>query len=1047
VKEQPSKPIQLTRVGLLICGIFALGAFLRVYQLSEMAYHHDESLHAYYSYKLFHDGRQEYRYDPVYHGPFLYHYTALIYALFGDSDFTGRLPQVTFGLLIFFLVLRLRPWIGTPGVVCTLIAVALSPTLTYFSRFARNDILIAGMTLGIVVFAMDYIRTRQPLHLVGSLFFLGLMYCCKENSLITGFILCSYLVFFGVYYIFSRPKEARKIALYTVFGDYAPLTKSLVIYGLFSFFAFFYSKVIIGRIDWSDVTGDMTLGVIQSHIQAYLAEHPKFTATWMVLVVLVSAAVFAGMWWIRRWAGGKPAEAVAGRGKWEAIAKENYPLVLGWAIIVCLFCLLFTTLLYNPAGLRYGLVEYYAYWIGQQEHPRIGGPLSYYIPRLFLYEILGVLFGIAAYIYYLVRAIGWGWFLSGQIVFFGALRQFYAYIHGPAAFRENLTGHILELVLFVALGGLVLAGYKIIRLILLRPAVDESRPYPSPYNDSVEVDGYRLFLVYWSIVALIIYSILNEKVPWLMTHQALPICLLAGVFAGDLWRLPGRGAARKAVMAAFVILAIYSLRTNILLNIYNPDNPREIMVYTQSTPDVVRIRDEVEHIAHLLGKDKFMARRDNERSRYQNESSETLVATQGEAQWPFVWYFRHYRTTPGMPVKPLPPVIIVDPNMDTQMQTLAGGKYTVRKYPIRAWWPPYGKTVSPFAAINDPDQPSIKSASQAWGWLAKYMWTREVWSPPGSSDMLVYVRKDLLKEVPAPKVDEGYSQAPQTLVRLAAWGSKGTGPGQFQMPKGVTISPDGQLIYVLDSGNCRIQVLDVNGNFMAQCGSAGRGPGQFNPDYGGPCGGIALGGNGHIFATDTWGNRILIFGQDADPVDAWTQAGPGGTYFGPRGLAVAPDGKVVVADTGHHCLIFYGPDGKYLNTVGSMGAGPGQFTEPVGVAVSADGEIYVADVGNLRIQVLGPDGMFRRQWNILGWTEDPNARIWVEPYIALGPNGSVYVTDSIKGMIHRFNQSGGNVRLGVVAGGFGAPKGIACDKDDNLYVVDAEQHRIIKTRF
>ncbi|HPO09030.1 MAG TPA: TIGR03663 family protein, partial [bacterium] len=259
MKEQPSKPIQWTHVGLMICGIFAVGAFLRLYQLSEMAYHHDESLHAYYSYKLFHDGRSEYHYDPVYHGPFLYHYTALIYALFGDSDFTGRLPEVTFGLLMLVLILRLRPWIGTPGVICTLIAVALSPTLTYFSRFARNDIFIATMTLGIVVFAMDYIRTKQPLHLVGSLFFLGLMYCCKENSLITGFILCSYLVFFGVYFVLSRPKEARKIALRAVFADCAPLTKSLVIYGLFSFFAFFYSKVIISRINWSDVTGDMNL--------------------------------------------------------------------------------------------------------------------------------------------------------------------------------------------------------------------------------------------------------------------------------------------------------------------------------------------------------------------------------------------------------------------------------------------------------------------------------------------------------------------------------------------------------------------------------------------------------------------------------------------------------------------------------------------------------------------------------------------------------------------------------------------------------------------
>ncbi|MFH1744512.1 MAG: flippase activity-associated protein Agl23, partial [bacterium] len=700
VKETAPKTIKLTQIGLLIFGIFLVAAFLRLFQLSDMAYHHDESLHAYYSFNLYNNSRADYHYDPTYHGPFLYHFGALIFFLFGDSDFTGRLPFVLFGMLMLYLILRLRPIIGTAGVVFTLVAVTLSPTLTYFSRFARNDIYIATESLAIAVFALDYFRTKKPASLIWMLFFLGLMYCTKENSLMMGFVLCSYVVFYGIHYVLCRPKEMRRIALRAVVVDYSPFVKSLIIYGLYSFFSFFYSKFIMDQIDWSKIPDTLELGKINAQMSLYLSEHPGFTRMWVFFALIASVVAFAGLWYARRRVTAGQSDRPQGKERWEGIAREYYPLVVGWAIVVALFCVLFTTLLYNRGGLKAGLVDYYSYWIGQQSRPRIAGPTSFYIPRLLLYETLAVLFGIAAYIYYLVRGIGWGWFLSSQVVLFGALKQFYAFVGNHESFRANFAGHILEFFLFVALGGLVIAGYKIIRLALKTPAREEGAPL-SPATPVGDVDGFRSFLVYWSVSAIVIYSILHEKVPWLLTHQALPLCLLAGTFAGDLWNLLGRGAARKAVMAAFCVLAIYSLRANVLLNFYNPDNPREIMVYTQSAREVVQVRNEVDHIAFLLGKDKFMARRSNERSRYQNEAAEPLVAMKGDAEWPYYWYFRHYSVSGGIPGKPLPPVVIVDLNMETRMQTLAGGNYTVRRYPIRAWWPPYGKTSWPFDAIND----------------------------------------------------------------------------------------------------------------------------------------------------------------------------------------------------------------------------------------------------------------------------------------------------------------------------------------------------------
>ena len=66
--------------------VILLGAFLRLWALGDKPLHHDESIHAWYSFKLFTDGGGAYRYDPAYHGPFLYHANALMY--FGNRYFT-----------------------------------------------------------------------------------------------------------------------------------------------------------------------------------------------------------------------------------------------------------------------------------------------------------------------------------------------------------------------------------------------------------------------------------------------------------------------------------------------------------------------------------------------------------------------------------------------------------------------------------------------------------------------------------------------------------------------------------------------------------------------------------------------------------------------------------------------------------------------------------------------------------------------------------------------------------------------------------------------
>ena len=64
-------------------------------------------------------------------------------------------------------------------------------------------------------------------------------------------------------------------------------------------------------------------------------------------------------------------------------------------------------------------------------------------------------------------------------------------------------------------------------------------------------------------------------------------------------------------------------------------------------------------------------------------------------------------------------------------------------------------------------------------------------------------------------VNSRVAKANATGEWVASWGSLGNGPGQFDTPHGVAVSPKDE-IYVADRGNRRIQVLDTEGKFLRE---------------------------------------------------------------------------------------------------------------------------------------------------------------------------------------------------------------------------------------
>ena len=172
--------------------LVAVALVARLWDLGSRAMHHDESLHALYSYNLaVGDG---FRHDPMMHGPFQMEATAGLFLLLGDSDFTARLLYALAGTVLVALPFFLRSRLGRTGALLVAVMLAASPAMFYFSRFARNDILVAVWTLGLVIAVWRYLDEGKTKYLFWVSGLLALAFATKESAYVITTILGSYLL-------------------------------------------------------------------------------------------------------------------------------------------------------------------------------------------------------------------------------------------------------------------------------------------------------------------------------------------------------------------------------------------------------------------------------------------------------------------------------------------------------------------------------------------------------------------------------------------------------------------------------------------------------------------------------------------------------------------------------------------------------------------------------------------------------------------------------------------------------------------------------------
>ncbi|HMQ53994.1 MAG TPA: TIGR03663 family protein [Anaerolineae bacterium] len=1017
---------------------FVIAVFTRFYDLGARVMSHDESLHTLYSWNLY--AGKGYQHDPLMHGPFQFHIVALTYLLFGDNDFTARVPAAIFGIVLVIMPYFFRPWLGRTGALATSFMILISPGLLYYSRYIRNEAYLHIWMLLMTLALFQFMRTRSARWLIVGAVAVALSRATKEVSMIHGYIGFSFIAAMWLWE--SLPPARQQLVRYIMLGVTAILAA--------------LSAYLLSQAGTLETAGGS---------ESWLVGHADTFV--MITGLLVSLLV------IQRGADqvNRPiSRMIASLGDYKAdLAKA----VLA-AIVV--FILLYTTFFSNLYGLYTGTVGGIAYWLEQHGVQRGGQPWYYYLMLVPLYEFLPFFIGLIGGLVYL--------------------------------FRGKFPSHLKE------------------------EAGVEGTPQPA--------DGgtFAAYLIYWTLLSWLIFSWAGEKMPWLSTHITLPLTFLAGhvlqlvfdrfdwsaarqrgglLLAGAILLIPaglvamatatpfqsqslqamqetsqfiaglvvllalavvsylygrrlGRSLAlRVALATTLFVMSLLTIRFAWLFNYVNYDYVNEIMVYAHASPDVKLALGQIEEISRRTVGDKMI------RLAYDNDST-----------WPLEWYLREYPNRVYYGENPTrealdSPIVIVGSANENKVKPYLGDKYTRFNYRL-VWWPMEdykGQTlnrlwetyvVGPPPLEGTPDTAETQAQRRS---LVRDNW-RKLWNIifyryyedydlnewPFVHRFALYIRNDMLNEVwdyqsgpiqfTSPIVTSDPLEGKRTEIEaLQSWGSNGSNAGQFMAPRGVAVAPDGT-IYVADSGNHRIQAFDSGGQHLFSFGSQGEAPGQLNEPWG-----LAVAPSGTVYVADTWNHRIqafsptgeyqFTFGSFANVQNGDPQSETG-KFWGPRDVAVDAAGNVYVSDTGNKRVQKFAPDGTFLQTWGGGGIIPGAFEEPVGLALDNEGNIYVADTWNRRIQKFDSNFNPVLQWDVAGWESES---IVNKPYLAVDPAGRVFISDPEGYRIIAYDGRSGEVLLtwgqyGQDLSSFQLPVGVAVDRSGDLLVVDSDSHRIMK---
>jgi predicted membrane-bound mannosyltransferase/sugar lactone lactonase YvrE len=999
--------------------------FSRFYILGARVMSHDETSHVYFSWLLF-QGRG-YQHDPITHGPFQFHIVALSYFLFGDNDFSARVPAALFSVATVAFAWYFRRFLGRIGALLAALFFTISPYMLYYGRYVRNESFVALFGVVGLWAILMYLESGAKKYLYILTAAIALHFTSKETAYI---YTAQMLLFFAFYFIYkvlgqtwaSRADRTRfvqfilagllllsgaaiikftqKAATAAEQPQIAPAAASnlptigmlvLAGIGIVAFIAavFFLIRGYTLRGVRAERSFDLLM-LVGLLVLPLLTAFPLSFIHWTVptnagsvnamtlldmikmgsvLGLMFLIAIMIGLWWN------------------PGLCWKNMALFYG------IFVVFYTTVFSNGAGFFTGMLGSLGYWLAQQAVNRGSQPWYYYaLVQVPMYEYLPALGSILALV----------------LVILGRRPKI------QAAPQDSVHSEQ------------ALIGKNGIDDVTSEEEELELPPQPGAH----ETPPVLGLLGFWAVTSLGAYSFAGEKMPWLTVHITLAMILLAGWAIGSViettdWKrlLSPRGLVVLVLLPIFVVSLGATISS--LLGANPPFQGKNLEQLAATSTFLTGFLSafasgaglvyllkywEAKQIGHLVTLAGFsllavLTFHSSVLANYihYDEATEFLVyahsgpgvkvalsqieelsrrttgglampvAYDNETTYSYWWYLRNYTdqryygTNPTRDLRNVPVILVGEPNYG-KIEPIVGQAYDQFQY-IRMWWPNQDYFNLNWERIRYAIANPQMRAAILQVWLnhdyAQYAKATNKDMSLNNWSPSATFRLYIRKDMVAKLWNYGSSSAPETVAADPYEG------------KQVKISAD------------RI------------IGTKGSGPSQLTS---------------------------------------------------PHDLAIAPDGSIYVADSGNHRIQHFSVDGTFISEWGSFGAAngttpsaPGTLNDPWGIAVGADGSVYVSDTWNNRIQKFSAKGDFIKEWGVSGQGETPYA-LWGPRGIAIDAQGHIFVADTGNKRIVIYDSDGNPVgqfgSVGSDTGQFNEPVGVAVDASGKVYVADTWNQRI-----
>jgi len=959
--------------------------------LGERTMSHDETNHVVPAYDFYQGGA--YVYDPVTHGPLQFHLIALSYTLFGDSDFSARVPDAVFGIaVVVFAIFAFKRYLGRLGALIAGFLFTISPFISYYSRYTRNEIYIVLWGMALIWGVLRYLEFGRKRTLIFITIITALHFTDKATSYIFTAEILIFLAMVFVIRLLAKPWRknlfkllfiisvgATIIAAMAAFAvGYEALTVvtenendigvmlntleastrmligtfgALTITGLVASVVF-----LIKGIGWRGVRDERSFDLLilqGTFVLPLLAALPMdifglnpldYSNTGIInailfVVPLFLVALLIGIWW-----------------NWKT-------WLINTGIFWGIFILFYTTLFTQGAGFAKGLMGALGYWMAQQGVTRGGQPLYYYaLIQIPLYEFLPAFGTLLAAIF--------GLWLS---------------IKSLLKKREE-KNTVLEAV------EIETDPQPPVESTEITPDEEEKKPSRIVDNEGEERKPPILaLLLYWSVMSLLAFSFAGERMPWLTTHITMPMILASGwsfsrllesfewdkfkrqrgwlvLLVGTIFLLAafqtfgsllgatppfqGNTLTQLQATSTFLLASVGMVGSAVGLGFllrgwkFNQLVKLGVILFV-TILSVLTIRtayranfilynsaEEFLVYAHSTADPKDVLAQVEEISNRLTGGKGIEVAYDNDLLYPYWWYFRDYpnkRYYADTPTKDLreAPIILVGSDNYGKIEAVVANNYVQYDY-TRIWWPMQDYYNLTIRRVwNAFTDPEMRSA--LW-----QIWLNRNYAPYAA----LKGSTSLTPETWQPS--GGFRMYIRKDVVSQIW-EYGASPVSLEP----TVDPYEAGTITLDSDRI------VTGN------------GQYSLDAPRD---MAFADDGTLYVTDSANNRILHINQDGSLIDSWGTFGasdftaniaaPGGTFNEPWGIAVGPDGSVYVADTWNHRIQKFTADGDFVTMWGNFGAAETlyDFWGPRGVAVDNAGRIYITDTGNKRVVIFDSDG-------------------------------------------------------------------------------------------